>query len=316
MKIDNHALQLWQTCPAKYDLAIRQGWQPRFKGAALGYGASVHEGLASWYKDLKEGFKGDRLSRAKQAIISSWPDNQPIDNFRTQSRACELMDKYAETYPYESFKPVLVEQPFSFETGMYLDYCGGCGFDNTPSITEEQDQDGECANCNEPLESIEYGGIVDLLVEFNGVYFIVDHKTTSQLGPMYFMQYKPNNQITGYCWGIEQATGKPVNGAFINAMCLTTSGKISFKREMTNRNPGDVAQWLQQLRSECNAIRRHELTGEWPFRTQQCMGKYGMCEYHSVHVLSDPSEQQARLETDYEIRHWNFELRDTSEATT
>lgn len=254
---------------------------------------------------------------AKQAIIASWPENQPTDDFRTQSRACDLMDKYAAEYPFESFKPVLVEQPFSFETGMFLDICPSCQWDTQASSKTNINMVGAydiCPQCLAHLEPIEYGGIVDLLVEFNGVFFIVDHKTTSQLGPMYFLQYKPNNQLTGYCWGIQQATGKHVSGAFVNALCCTVSGKISFKRELTNRNPGDIDLWLRQLRSECNAIRRHELTGEFPYRTAQCMGKYGMCEYHSVHVLSDPAEQQARLETDYEIRHWNFEHRD-SEAS-
>lgn len=312
MKIDNHALQLWQTCPAKHDLSIRKGWQPRFRGGAVGYGAAVHEGLATWYKVLMDNPKAsvpDRLAAAKQSIINSWPENQPTDDFRTMSRACELMDKYADTYPFESFKPVLVEQPFSFETGMYLD-CPACG------ESRAFPNDGRCENCLAQCESIEYGGIVDLLVEFNGVYFIVDHKTTSQLGPMYFLQYKPNNQLTGYCWGIQQATGKHVSGAFINALCTTISGKISFKRELTNRSPNDIELWLRQLRSECNSIRRHELTGEFPYHTAQCMGKYGICEYHSVHVLSDPSEQQSRLETDFEVRQWNFELRDTEASTS
>lgn len=73
MKVDNFALQLWQKCPALYDLRINKQWTPRQKGGALGSGGALHLGLAKWYRT------GD-LAQALMAIHEGWPANMPYDD--------------------------------------------------------------------------------------------------------------------------------------------------------------------------------------------------------------------------------------------
>jgi hypothetical protein len=126
-------------------------------------------------------------------------------------------------------------------------------------------------------------------------------------------QFKPNNQVSGYIWAAGVLSGKQVQGALINAMCVTKSGKIDFRREITTRTPYDLSIWARDVQATCSLIRRAERTGEWPRFTKNCT-MYGRCEFHDVHVKGDPETEARVLEQDYEFREWSHEARDEVEV--
>jgi hypothetical protein len=312
---------MWQTCPAKFELSIERHWQPRMKSAPLGFGAVIHEGLAEWYRGGMNSLNNlQRLDAAIAKIHEKFPKDHPVDDYRNLNNAERLMRQYANEYPGENFSVLQIEVPFTLDLGLSLSVCAdifalnlttgelvlmrkGCWHINEWDALR-------CESCGLELEVIEYGGIVDAITAFGQVLYVLEHKTTSQMGPLYFTQYQTSNQVTGYCWAVKGLSGGRVGGANINAMCLTSSGKITLKREMTNRNDQDFMRWKRYIQAECNAIARCRQTGIWPYRTEQCLGKYGLCSYHSVHTLSTELEQQRRLESDYEVREWDHELRD------
>ena len=284
MKVDNFALTNFQTCPAKYELRIRQGWTTRRRSSALGFGGAFHEGLAVWYKT-------GELAPALTAIAQKWDDTSSAEDYRTKEKCITVMIEYAKRYPSENFTIVgkdagspMIEVPFVLDTGMATD-------------------DGE---------SIEYGGIFDGLIDFNGQLHVFEHKSTSMLGGYYFDQFKPNNQVTGYIWAAEQLSGRRVHGALINAIGIYKAGATKFERSLTARNPQDLIEWKENVRIVCNQIKRAEREG-FSMSTGACT-LYGKCEYHSVHVLSHPVERQKRLEMDYQIEAWDFEKRTGTEV--
>lgn len=300
MKIDNFALTMFQACPIKYFLRMKEGWTTRRKSAALGFGGALHEGLAVWHKTQNR-------SAAVNAIIESWPDNLPIDDWRTKEKCVQVMLDYSKEYPQETFTVIgapempMVEQTFTLETGLYLD-CDLC--------TSAQDPDylGHCMS-GHVLEEIEYGGIFDGGVEFGGTSFVLEHKTTSQMGSYYFNQFKPNNQVTGYVWALGKLSGQRVGGAIINAIGLYKSSKTKFQREITTRSDEDITHWLENVRTTCQMIRDCERRGFWPMHTQSCT-MYGKCEYHDVHVIGSLKEQQKFLEQQFIKEEWSYEHRD------
>jgi PD-(D/E)XK nuclease superfamily protein len=291
-----------QTCPAKHFLRIHEGWTSRRRSGALGFGSCLHEGLAVWYRT------GD-LGKALIAINDKWPPDMPVDDFRTKEKCVSVMIQYAKQYAHESWQVVgmpdnpVVEIPFTLDSGMYLP-CAECW-----NLADTDPYEPLCRNCNAPKEPIEYGGIYDLLVEFGGNLYVVDHKSTSMMGSGYFNQFKPNNQMTGYIWAASQMSGKKVNGAIINAIGIYKTGTTKFEREITSRSPLAIEAWKLNVYHECVQIKQHERDGFWPMRTGACT-QYGLCEYHSVHSLDHPVEQQKRLETDYVRDKWDFENRD------
>lgn len=290
-----------QTCPSKYQLRHEEHWTVRRKSAALGFGGALHKGLDAWYKGLG-------LDAAIAAIESGWPAELPVDDYRTLGKCKDVMRDYTKTYPSEVFKVigvgtdnVMAEVSFTLDTGMFLP-CIACDNGNNSST-------GTCTNCGAELEPIEYGGIFDTLIDFNGHPFILEHKSTSRLGSYYFQQFKPNNQITGYCWGGKQLIGRRVGGAIINAIGVYKASATKFERSITTRSDEDFAEWLRDVYSVACEIQHHRRTGYWPRRTVACT-LYGQCEFHSVHVLSNPQERAKRLENDYIKSVWDHENRD------
>ena len=316
MKIDNFALTMWQKCPAMFDLRINQFWTTRRRGGALGAGGALHLGMAKWYRTHD-------LSESILAISNGWPDEMPIDDWRTKEKVITTMIEYTKEYPVENWVVVgapqepVVEIAFTIGTAMFLP-CEQCFLPMEQTIGDER-FNPRCENCHAAREEIEYGGIYDLLIEFAGQHFIADHKTTSVMGPTYFRQFKPNNQMTGYIWAGNKLIGHhdfsgasrlQVSGALINAIGWKQKGKTEYKRDITARSPQEISEWLNWLYTECCAIQRHKILGEWPMRTESCMTKYGACMFHDVHVLAHPSEREKRLETDYVKDEWDYELRE------
>lgn len=298
MKIDNFALTTFQSCPAKYLLRIREGWTSRRKTAALGFGGAVHVGLAEWYRSRDP-------HKVFGAIEATWPDNHPVDDYRDKQKCLQVLSDYIKTYPKETFTVVgvpdhpMIECTFTLDTGMFLD-CEQCG---SPEVNGHR-----CANCSKDVEPIEYGGIFDGLVEWGNTVYVLEHKSTSQLGPYYFNQFKPNNQITGYVWAAEQLSGRRCGGAIINAMGVYKASATRFERQVTNRSSAEIAAWLRNVKHSCQMIREAERTGRWPMFTPSCT-QYGLCEFHNVHILGDAKDQQSRLETDYVRDNWSYEDR-------
>ena len=311
MKVDNFTLEQF-VCPAKYDLRINQGVVPIRKKPSLSFGGVMHYGLAEWYRTGK-------LSAALASIHAHWPDVMPSDDFRTEAYALKVMASYVQEYPKEIWKPLegpeglLVEVAFTSDTGMFLE-CQDCEM-----YSDEGDYlSGRCSNCGQPLEEILYGGIIDVGAEWGEPVYVVDHKTTTRLGGLkdpskvgsyYFLQYKPDNQMTGYIWGLSKLTNRRIGGAIINALGLYESGQIRFKRHITSRNDFEISEWLIGVRNRCNDIKRAERGGVWRLETSQCMN-YGECEYHSIHVLNDPASRAKRIEQDYVVSKWDYEARD------
>lgn len=278
----------------------------RRRSGALGFGGAIHAGLAAWYRTSS-------LDAAVDAIETEWPQEMPADDFRTKNKCIEVMQQYTRQYPSEHFRVVgygtdspMVEVAFSLDTGLFLpcDQCHG-----------GSSADGICHDCSSQLEPIEYGGIFDTLVEVSGQVYILEHKSTSQLGSYYFNQFKPNNQVTGYVWGARQLTGRRVGGAIVNAIGVYKASATKFERSITTRNDADITQWLRDVQSVCEEIQRHKKDGYFPRRTSACQ-LYGSCEFHSVHVLSTQLEQSKRLENDYVKEQWDFERRDENKDTT
>lgn len=307
-----------QTCPAKYDLRMNNGWTLRRRSGALGFGSAIHAGLAEWYRHMHNKTTEERFAIACKAITDGWDLNVPVDDWRTLAKCLSVFREYTIEYPTESWEMIgaaadrpVVEQTFTLATGMYLP-CGLSYLDTT--LREHCDaighkSDAVCTVCNAPREPIEYGGIFDGMVRFGGNVYALEHKSTSVMGDYYFNQFKPNNQVAGYIWASGQMSGLEVGGAIVNAIGVYKTGKTKFKRQVSTRDKLDIEMFLKNVYATCCEIKQHQLTGFYPQRTGSCT-QYGLCEFHQVHTLSDPAWQQKRLEQDYEQSKWDYTRRD------
>ncbi len=308
MILDNTALSTFLTCPAKYDLRMMQNWAPKKVSSALNAGKVLHRGLEEWYRT-------GNLVQSLQACKDEWPAGLISDDFRTLEKVLSTLVEYTKRWSSEPWTILEVEQSFTQPTGLWLNLCPNCRRDCSDVLRDmNEGETPTCYACDTPLEPIEYGGIFDLLVEWSGKLYVLDHKTTTQFGSYYNYQWRPNNQITGYVWGAQQLSGRPVDGAIINITAWYKSSATKFDRHITNREPVDVAHWLENLRRVANIIHRARLLGEFPQNTSACT-LYGLCEFHKVHERADPQQQAGMLSMYYEQRPWDHERRDEAAPT-
>jgi hypothetical protein len=122
------------------------------------------------------------------------------------------------------------------------------------------------------------------------------------------MQFKPNNQVSGYVWAAAKLSGRKVGGAIINAISVQKSGQ-QFRRRITTRTPGEIAEWLTYVRATAEEIQTHRRKGIWPMRTASCM-MYNACEFHDVCSLANPDDRLKFLEQQYTRKEWDYENRD------
>lgn len=308
MKVDNFALTMHQACPRRYYHRMVQGYTIRRRSAALGFGGALHAGLAEWYKHTHLSNE-ERLALAHKAIEANWDPSVPSEDYRTLSKCLDVMTEYARYYPEETFDVVgapdrpIVEVTFTLETGMYLP-CVDC-----EGPDESGPFDAHCSLCGVLKEPIQYGGIFDGLTRFGDKVYILEHKSTSQLGAYYFNQFKPNNQVTGYIWAATQLSGMEVAGAILNAIGVYKVGKTKFERSVSTRNAGDIDEWKMNVYDTCVEIAHHTRLGRYPQRTPSCT-QYGLCEFHQVCTLTQLEHRQKRLDQDYVKSDWDYTRRD------
>ena len=185
--IDNSSLEVFTTCPraAQYSYCLkRRGSDER---SALKFGQIIHKTLDARYRATTAMHaQTPQVEGVMLAILekefSDW--SPPMDDFRTHSFAVELINRYGIAYPFESFEVVrladgkpFVEVPFALPLGEL----------EVDSVFLVRDlASGSIAERHIKRLNIVWTGKVDMAYQTDGRFYIMDHKTTSMMGPSYF----------------------------------------------------------------------------------------------------------------------------------
>ena len=137
-------------------------------------------------------------------------------------------------------------------------------------------------------------GIIDLLGEWNGAPFIIDHKTTSKTFASLFQGYVHNLSFKGYCKSAEVNHGKQV-GVLINAIRFKNNKdlEVEFEREPYMYNAKDLEDFDRTVISVKREIQACEADGFWPKSGEQCVQPWGTCEYFPLCKFDDPAMANA-----------------------
>jgi hypothetical protein len=164
-----------------------------------------------------------------------------------------------------------------------------------------------------------YCGKIDRVVEYQGLYYVEDHKTSSQLGSSYFKQFDPSNQMMGYAFLAQKLTGLPIAGVRINAFgVLKTQNKferqtVMFSQDRLNEWAENYNMWVRRIEhsmemysrdNDGDELRETTKLVSFPHNFNSCAGKYGMCSY--TDVCTSPVRIRGRiLEADYDYAPWD-----------
>jgi hypothetical protein len=150
-------------------------------------------------------------------------------------------------------------------------------------------------------DPILYGGRFDMLAEKDGVLFVEDDKTASQLGSQWLRNWLLDSQFTGYCWAAQEF-GFPVAGAIIRGVSILKNG-FGHAQSIVYRPQWQLDRWLETTTTLINQmIAMWETDSHYPVLDKHACNSYGGCAYHQLCESPNP---ESWIEMNYEPRIWN-----------
>jgi hypothetical protein len=144
-----------------------------------------------------------------------------------------------------------------------------------------------------------YCGRFDLLGVYNGLCFIVDEKTTSQLGASWLNNWHLRSQQTGYVW-MAKEFGYPVAGAIIRGISFLKNGHD--KAEVIEYRPDwQITRWKKQIEKDVERAKIAWANDDWDMSLDTACTNYGGCSFQKLCLSNDPETWYG----EYATRTWS-----------
>lgn len=160
----------------------------------------------------------------------------------------------------------------------------------------------------------QYGGLIDLPAEVNGIPAVIDHKSTGAwVGDAWARKYAMSHQLRGYVLIMRELTGLKINRAYVNGIYTgkeAADDLSAWKKRSSARSRlfGPFLyseQHLEETRQwAMNWLRVRELyrtEGFWPQNDRACVSFAGGCEFYDV-CRTSPHVRAAILKRDFTRR--------------
>jgi len=124
----------------------------------------------------------------------------------------------------------------------------------------------------------------DAIISWKGHPWLLEHKTTSQLGNTFFRKFRNDGQITVYCYAVwKELEQRPV-GAVINAIRKSKKlDRADFAREVVPRTEKQINDYADQCRLIADEVESDTETLKapllWYMHTDQCVRYNRTCDY-------------------------------------
>ena len=141
----------------------------------------------------------------------------------------------------------------------------------------------------ETNDPILYTGRYDMLGHSpEGTVFIIDEKTSTQLGESWAVQWRMNNQMTGYIWGSQQS-GLAVDWACIRGLSFLTAGYGSCE-VLTHRPKWRIEKFEENLNLTLRTLVNAWQTNTWEQNLGRTCADFGGCAYLTLCESKEPEE--------------------------
>ena len=268
---DASRLETYQNCPRRYQHKYIHRLVPKevLPSPSASFGLGIHAGLESLYKGEGADYEpcrhyGPPVSEATCLYCQ-----------QNEGKIRRMFQAFLEQFP-----PGLEERSYTQHNGLLLltRYVGK--YQNDPL------RDG-CMGVeltfNESLEGVSYVGRIDLMTIWDGVHYVVDHKTKGNITDGYIRSLKLDAKTTGYLWAISTITNQKVSNCMINIMRVSSNiDNKSFARPVTSRTETDIQQWKDNALRVLDDIARDEARDYFPMNSNSCFSYNRECEYYRI----------------------------------
>lgn len=284
--VDSTMRGAFVSCGHKFYREHIQQIAPQGTNKDLLAGAAFADGICAARRAFYENNLDQDLACAlgAEAIIKAWGTEDTFDDYvKSQERVIFALDYYFQQYPMATdiIRPLeIAPGKFAIESSFALPIPGTAH--------------------PETGEPILYAGRYDMLGVREGTLFVVDEKTTKQLGPSWSNNWTLRSQFTGYVWGA-QAFGHSVAGAIIRGISFLKS-KNETQQAIVYRPAWQIERWLDQLRRDVNNMIRSWNEGHWNMSLDTACTYFGGCPFVR---LCDNQNPEALVELYYEPHEWD-----------
>jgi hypothetical protein len=285
--VDSTMLKTFRGCPRKFWLEYMCHWKSKAPSIHLHAGQAFARGLevvrrAFW----EEGFNPeDALAKGAGALIEAYGTfDEPHDTAKTLPRMLGALDYYFERWPIDRDEL----KPWKWATDKHaieFSFASPLPFDHP-----------------ETGEPVIYTGRSDFIGQMSDdSLWIVDDKTTSQLGASWINQWDLRSQFTGYTWAARDVSSIPVQGCMVRGVSILKT-KYDNAQVSTYRPDWMVNRWLTQVVEDLKRMQQCWEAGYWDYNLDEECNSYGGCLFRRVCLSPNPDEW---LENDYEKRVWD-----------
>lgn len=285
--LDNSAISSFKKCPTDWLYSSLRALTRKGGNIHLHFGGAYAAGLEAGRKAFyDEGLSEDEsIAQAMHAATLFWGDFEPPEgsakNFSTLLLA---LNEYFAQYPLHSD----IVMPFRMANGK-------SAVEFTFAIP--------LPNVRHPVtgDPILYGGRFDMLAEREGVLFVEDDKTTSQLGSQWLRNWTLDSQFTGYCWAARDFN-YPVAGAIIRGLSILKNG-FGHAQAITYRPDWQIERWLTSTEHTVRLMIAYWQQDFFPMALDKhACNSYGGCGFSQLCESPNP---ESWIEMNYEPRIWN-----------
>lgn len=236
----------------------------------------------------RKAFWGDKLpadealSIGLRALLEEFGDYEPpYGHPKTPDRMAEALVEYFHHYGWSTD----LIQPFMHEGKPSVEFTFALPLDIAHPQTGEP---------------ILYAGRFDMLGERDGILYVVDEKTTKQLGATWPKQWTMRSQLTGYCWAA-RTFGYPVAGAIVRGISILKRG-FGHAESIQPRAEWEIDRWYAQLHRNITKMIESWKADDFEYDLDSACSSYGGCPYITLCQSNDPERW---VSAEYVVKPWN-----------
>ena len=249
MKTSYSRLNYYRKCPRLYYWRFIQNLMPAKDPVPLIVGKATHQGLAAHYSDEpSQRYIDDYFQEVLQSAAWLEEERKHLEDQRDYVHY--IMTSYKEAYPREDWTVLAPEVEGSIKLGNHTFFFR-----------------------------------TDAIVSWQTHPWLLEHKTTGQMGPIFFKKFRMDGQITTYCYCVWKVMNVRPVGAIINGIRKAKKlDKVEFARDVVTRSEDHLNEFMLQVETGLDALsvlqKAHPNSKEaWAMHTDQCVSFNRTCDY-------------------------------------
>lgn len=276
---DNTMRSAFRACPQKFHYEFLQCLRPDTFQEHLHAGAAFADGAFAY----REAFFGDKKSH-EEACLSGFLTF--LKHFGFDEKHEKYLEEKDSIKSFSSMSSALLDyfEEYHGETDPITPVMLGGRPANEKSFTLPIDVAHPVTG-----QPILYTGRFDCLAEhrlYPGGVYIVDDKTTSQLGTNWAQQWDLRAQFTGYAWGAK-SFGHPIAGVIIRGVGIYKKS-IAHKQVIVHRSQYDIDRWYEQLCKDVRSAIRMWESMDFDYDLADACSAFGGCSFKKFCTSQSP----------------------------